>query len=121
MHILNRHLWEKTGMLPVVGRMKGGLEGKVLKRMWQARIKFTTQNYWTRCWIVQELALAKKVHIVYGGQILKWDTLEPMLSSPYTDPSDQQYRAIENAMEHATIAEIESANKRNETHKSSNN
>lgn len=113
MHILNRHLWEKTSMLPVIGRHSGGLDGRVLKRMWWARTKFVFRSYWTRCWIVQELALAKKIHIVYGGQMLKWDTLEPKITSPFSDPSDQQYRAIEKNIEHITIAEIERSNREN--------
>jgi len=90
------------------------LDGKVLKRMWRARIKFTFQSYWTRYWTVQGLALAKRINIGYGGQILKWDTLEPSTASPYLDPSNKLYRIIEECMEHSIITEIETSSQRNE-------
>jgi hypothetical protein len=64
---------------------------------------------------VQGLALAKRINIAYGGQILKWDTLEPSTASPYLDPSNKQYGIIEKCMEHSIIAEIETSSKGDES------
>jgi Heterokaryon incompatibility protein (HET) len=36
-------------------------------RMWRALERLITHNYWSRVWVIQELALAKRKQIVYGG------------------------------------------------------
>jgi len=102
MSILNRNLWKQSIMLSVVRRNSEGMDGRILRRMWRARTRLVCQGYWTRCWVIQELALAKQIHIVYGGQMLKWETLKPQIGSR---------QAIEASVEFTTIAEIEKSNK----------
>ena len=40
--------------------------------MWRAFEPLVTHNYWWRVWIVQEIAFAKTVHIVWGGYYISW-------------------------------------------------
>jgi hypothetical protein len=50
-----------------------------------ALIKILSHPWFQRVWVVQEVALPPKVHVVYGGQYLEWDSLEEiarMFSTP---------------------------------------
>ncbi|KAK4158933.1 heterokaryon incompatibility protein-domain-containing protein [Cladorrhinum sp. PSN259] len=42
---------------------------------WLALGDMMEHPYFTRIWMVQEVAVNKVVHIVYGGQLLNWDTV----------------------------------------------
>ena len=38
-------------------------------------VSLFSKSYFSRIWVVQEIALAQKVHVIYGHAILDWDTL----------------------------------------------
>ncbi|KAH7393736.1 heterokaryon incompatibility protein-domain-containing protein [Cadophora sp. MPI-SDFR-AT-0126] len=40
---------------------------------WDAFNTLVNHKFWTRVWIVQEVALARKLRIVYGGKELSWE------------------------------------------------
>jgi hypothetical protein len=40
---------------------------------WAALINLLAHPFWTRAWIIQEIAVAKHVHILYGGNYINWD------------------------------------------------
>jgi hypothetical protein len=42
-------------------------------RMWKALERLVTHNYWFRIWIIQEVAQARRVHILYGGIYFLWE------------------------------------------------
>ena len=42
---------------------------------WLGFIAFMNRPYWSRSWVVQELAYAQKVTVVCGSRILLWDQL----------------------------------------------
>jgi len=46
---------------------------------WRALHKFLSHPYWCRAWIIQEVALAKEVHIVCSGKYFAWDHLVKMM------------------------------------------
>ncbi|KAK4122210.1 hypothetical protein N657DRAFT_494594 [Parathielavia appendiculata] len=46
---------------------------------WLALGDMMEHPYFTRIWIVQEVAANENVHVVYGGQLINWDTLMRVL------------------------------------------
>ncbi|KAH8600659.1 heterokaryon incompatibility protein-domain-containing protein, partial [Bisporella sp. PMI_857] len=42
---------------------------------WKALSRLLSHPYWHRVWIIQEIAMAKKVHILYGSTYLSWEQL----------------------------------------------
>jgi len=46
---------------------------------WRALNKFLSHPYWCRAWIIQEVALAKEVHLVCSGKYYAWDHLMRMM------------------------------------------
>jgi len=46
---------------------------------WLALGNMMEHPYFTRVWMVQEIAVNRNVHVVYGGQLLHWDTLTLVL------------------------------------------
>ena len=51
--------------------------------------------YWTRVWIVQELALARKVRIIYGSRYISWKTISACLARKHfiaRDDDEFNYR-----------------------------
>jgi hypothetical protein len=42
---------------------------------WTALAKFLNHDYWTRTWIIQEIAVAERVHVMYNGRYLLWEYL----------------------------------------------
>lgn len=51
--------------------------------------------YWTRVWIVQELALARKARIIYGSRCISWETISACLSRKHSiarDDDEFDYR-----------------------------
>ncbi|KAI9764824.1 MAG: hypothetical protein M1839_005701 [Geoglossum umbratile] len=44
-----------------------------------ALIEFLAEPYWLRVWIVQEIALADTVHILYGRTWISWEDLLPAI------------------------------------------
>ncbi|UPL03094.1 hypothetical protein LCI18_014028 [Fusarium solani-melongenae] len=41
---------------------------KLIDRRWEALARLLGCEYWSRVWIIQELAMAKRLHIVWGSQ-----------------------------------------------------
>ncbi|KAM0330173.1 hypothetical protein ACHAQA_004346 [Verticillium albo-atrum] len=46
---------------------------------WLAIGHVLAHPYFSRIWMVQEVAVNKTLHVVYGRETLKWDTLAPVL------------------------------------------
>jgi hypothetical protein len=42
---------------------------------WEALSRLFRREYWTRAWIVQEIAMAQKLVVVYGDNELPWDEI----------------------------------------------
>lgn len=58
-------------------------------------MKLAGAPYWTRVWIVQELALARKVCIIYGSRYISWETISACLSRKHfvaRDDDEFNYR-----------------------------
>ena len=60
--------------------------------MWEALRQFLSHPYWHRTWIIQEVAKARKVYILYGGWYLSWDLISPTLQLLTQDPGNIMYR-----------------------------
>jgi hypothetical protein len=48
---------------------------------WPALIKLIKHDYWLRCWIIQEIAVSKKVIVSYGGEIITWDYFSSIMQA----------------------------------------
>ncbi|KAI0403183.1 putative heterokaryon incompatibility protein [Xylaria palmicola] len=40
---------------------------------WPALTRLIKHDYWSRCWVIQEIAIARKVVILYGGELITWN------------------------------------------------
>jgi hypothetical protein len=49
-------------------------------KMWRALGRLVTHNYWSRVWVIQELALAKRKQIVYGGVYISGEILTLLMA-----------------------------------------
>lgn len=47
---------------------------------WRVLIELFTNEYFNRAWVVQEIAVAQKVEIYYGGLYIPWDTFLMVLT-----------------------------------------
>lgn len=50
-----------------------------------ALVKLLSHPWFERVWVVQEVALPKIVHVIYGGQYIEWDDLEK-IAGMFTTP-----------------------------------
>lgn len=48
-------------------------------RRWKALGRILDQPYFSRMWMVQEVAVNKVLHVVYGRETIQWDTLAPVI------------------------------------------
>jgi len=55
--------------------------GRVTPPEWQALMKLLRHSWWERCWVVQEVVLAHKVYLLYGGKYIDWSTLLILISA----------------------------------------
>ncbi|PMD14705.1 HET-domain-containing protein [Hyaloscypha hepaticicola] len=71
----------------------GGLEGSELKTIlqigttspnWPALFTLLNHSYWTRSWVIQEIAVAETVNIFYGNAILSWDFFSSTIEMLHT-------------------------------------
>jgi hypothetical protein len=65
------------------------LLGRRRSPQWAALSKLLNQPYWTRVWIIQEIANAKKLRVMCGDREISWDDLAFMVlsfSDEQTDP-----------------------------------
>jgi hypothetical protein len=57
---------------------------------WAAMSSLLKHPYWTRVWVIQEIANAKRLHILYGDREFSWDALHHLVVSTFssldTDP-----------------------------------
>ena len=54
-------------------------------------------SYWTRVWIVQELAFARNARIIYGTRLISWETISACFSWRHLvarDDDEFNYRRI---------------------------
>ncbi|KHN96000.1 Heterokaryon incompatibility [Metarhizium album ARSEF 1941] len=55
---------------------------------WRALARLVGHGYWTRCWVIQEIAVSKKVIISYGGELITWDYFSSLMTTVFTgDPN----------------------------------
>ncbi|PQE15314.1 Heterokaryon incompatibility protein [Rutstroemia sp. NJR-2017a BVV2] len=52
---------------------------------WPAFLNFLNHPYWTRVWIIQEVAVATNLYISYGGESLSWDYLTSVIRGLYRE------------------------------------
>lgn len=57
-----------------------------LRNHWVALNKLLSHPYWHRVWIFQEIAMAKKLHLLYGNKYFDWDELVRMVAILLTYP-----------------------------------
>jgi hypothetical protein len=70
-------------------RQGSNLLGGRRSPQWAAMSKLLNQPYWTRVWIIQEIANAKKLRVMCGDREISWDDLAFMILSfldQETDP-----------------------------------
>ncbi len=74
-----KELWKKvpyTGFFDGEGACYRDLGVEPLTyQNWLGFIAFSNRPYFSRSWVVQEMALARKLNIVCGGRILLWEKL----------------------------------------------
>jgi hypothetical protein len=51
---------------------------------WLALTRLLRNQWFERCWVVQEVVLARKVYVIYGGRYIDWDMLLG-LTTAFTD------------------------------------
>ncbi|KAF5133336.1 Heterokaryon incompatibility protein 6, OR allele [Metarhizium anisopliae] len=55
---------------------------------WTALTRLVNHDYWARCWVIQEIAVSKKVIISYGGELITWDYFSSLMTTLFTgDPN----------------------------------
>lgn len=55
---------------------------------WPSLIKLINNDYWTRCWIIQEIAVSQKTIISYGGELITWDYFCSLIETLFgSDPN----------------------------------
>jgi hypothetical protein len=64
----NRYGLNDLEMYEVLGKERRGPE-------MQAFVKMLDHPWFTRIWVIQEIAVPRVVHVIYGGQYLEWDIL----------------------------------------------
>ena len=73
---------DKRGQVPYTGFFNGdgscyrdaGIE-PLSYQNWLGFIAFMNRPYWSRSWVVQELALARQVNVVCGSRVLPWEQI----------------------------------------------
>jgi len=56
---------------------------------WEALGRMLTHPYWQRTWIIQEIAKARTVHILYGGRYISWDFFSLMVHQLGIEPGNR--------------------------------
>jgi len=51
---------------------------------WPALTGLIKNDYWSRCWVIQEIAVPKKVIISYGGELITWDYFSFMIRTMFS-------------------------------------
>lgn len=46
---------------------------------WVALFNLIEHHYWVRCWVIQEIAVSKKVILSYGGWLITWDYFDSIM------------------------------------------
>ncbi|OAQ59386.1 heterokaryon incompatibility protein [Pochonia chlamydosporia 170] len=55
---------------------------------WPALNKLVRHDYWARCWVIQEIAVSKKVIVSYGGELITWDYFSSLMQILFiSDPN----------------------------------
>jgi hypothetical protein len=49
--------------------------------LWPALNNLIKHDYWARCWIIQEIAVSRKVIVSYGGEMITWDYFSTMMQT----------------------------------------
>lgn len=104
MHLLGRHLVDRPDTVLGMSLTRSRFAGAILMRMWKVRTRLLRQSYWSRGWIVQEVALAKAVVVIYGGQLLE---LLSLINSVATSYSETYSAYAERHLEQMSIAALE--------------
>ncbi|KAI1160630.1 putative heterokaryon incompatibility protein [Nemania serpens] len=55
---------------------------------WSALTKLINHDYWSRSWVIQEIAVSKNIIISYGGELITWDHFSSLIQVMFnTDPN----------------------------------
>ncbi|KAI1182260.1 putative heterokaryon incompatibility protein [Nemania serpens] len=55
---------------------------------WSALTKLINHDYWSRSWVIQEVAVSKKIIISYGGELITWDHFSSLIQVMFSaDPN----------------------------------
>ncbi|KAI0528367.1 putative heterokaryon incompatibility protein [Xylaria digitata] len=55
---------------------------------WPALFRLINHDYWSRSWVIQEIAVSKNVIISYGGELITWDYFSSLIQLLFnTDPN----------------------------------
>lgn len=55
---------------------------------WPALNRLIKHDYWARCWVIQEIAVSKKVIVSYGGELISWDYFSSLMQVIFnSDPN----------------------------------
>ncbi|KAI0971467.1 putative heterokaryon incompatibility protein [Xylaria arbuscula] len=55
---------------------------------WPALVRLIKHDYWSRCWVIQEIAVSKSVIISYGGELITWDYFSSLVQTLFdTEPN----------------------------------
>jgi hypothetical protein len=69
------------------------IEGGSAPREWTALKRLISNPWFERVWVVQEVVMASKVDVLYGGQYLDWDTLISILAE-FQKPEATMLRSL---------------------------
>ncbi|KAI1111155.1 putative heterokaryon incompatibility protein [Nemania sp. NC0429] len=55
---------------------------------WSALTRLINHDYWSRSWVIQEIAVSKKIILSYGGELITWDHFSSLIEVMFnTDPN----------------------------------
>ncbi|KAI0389617.1 putative heterokaryon incompatibility protein [Xylariaceae sp. FL0594] len=46
---------------------------------WPALCRLMRHDYWSRCWVIQEIAVSRKIVLFYGGELVSWDYFSSLM------------------------------------------
>ncbi|KAI1198955.1 putative heterokaryon incompatibility protein [Nemania serpens] len=80
--------WRMTLADPVERASRPLTELNIENPSWAALTKLINHDYWSRSWVIQEIAVSKKIIISYGGELITWDHFASLIQVMFhTDPN----------------------------------
>ncbi|CAN9417170.1 unnamed protein product, partial [Alternaria alternata] len=79
-----RDLVLRTPESPTLDEIQFSPRQHLRSDQWIALSKLLNHAYWTRTWIIQEIAAAQRVHVMYSRRYLQWEYLAAFAMTFYT-------------------------------------